>query len=186
MIRFDAIKRVMNAVKHEVVVCNIGHPAQELFAIRDRPENFYMLGSMGLASSIGLGMAMSTTRKIVVIEGDGAMLMNLGSLATIGARAARNYILIIVDNAAYGSTGFQPTFTAQGANLAAMAKACGIENCQEITEEAQITGAVTSALRSDTGPHCLVIRVQPGMPQGIPVIPLEPLIIRKRVASALK
>ncbi|MCZ6743571.1 MAG: thiamine pyrophosphate-dependent enzyme, partial [Alphaproteobacteria bacterium] len=68
----------MEAITDELVVCNIGHPAQELFVIRDRPENFYMLGSMGLASSIGLGLAMSQDKKVVVLEGDGAVAMNMG------------------------------------------------------------------------------------------------------------
>ena len=88
----------MEAITDELVVCNIGHPAQELFVIRDRPENFYMLGSMGLASSIGLGLAMSQDKKVVVLEGDGAVAMNMGSLATIGLVRPANYVLIIIDN----------------------------------------------------------------------------------------
>ena len=71
MRRYEAIQQIMEVVTNEIVVCNLGHPCQELYAIKDRPKNFYMLGSMGMASSIGLGLALATEQKVVVIDGDG-------------------------------------------------------------------------------------------------------------------
>jgi sulfopyruvate decarboxylase subunit beta len=85
MQRIDIIRRV--AAQDGLIVVNLGFPARELFVVKDRPANFYMLGSMGLASSIGLGLALSQPETVYVIEGDGALLMNLGSLATIAREA---------------------------------------------------------------------------------------------------
>ena len=80
--RRDAIKKIMENIEDEVIVCNIGFPSRELYDIQDRVRNFYMIGSMGLASSIGLGLAISKVdEKIVVIDGDGSLLMNMGSFA---------------------------------------------------------------------------------------------------------
>ena len=160
MWRFEAIKRIIEVINNEIVVCNLGHPAQELFAIKDRPQNFYMLGSMGLASSIGLGLALSTNRKVIVLDGDGAVLMNLGTLTTIGFNQPKNYILIIIDNEAYGSTGFQPTFTAYGLRLDHIAKACNIPHTFLITQEAEIKEKLEKVLKADDGPYCMVIKTR--------------------------
>ena len=83
MRRIDAIRIIAEIVEEEMIVANIGFPSRELYSLHDRNRNFYMVGSMGLASSIGLGLAMSTKQKIWVIDGDGSVLMNLGTLATI-------------------------------------------------------------------------------------------------------
>jgi len=186
MRRFEAIKKVMETIKDEIVVCNLGHPSQELFMIKDRPENFYMLGSMGLASSIGLGLALSTEKKVVVLEGDGSTLMNLGSLATIGANQPKNYLLVIIDNGAYGSTGFQPTFTAHGLRLDAVAQACTIQNTFFITQEATITPVMEEVLRSDQGPYCVIIKAEKGMPDDLSIIPYEAITIRDRFMESVK
>jgi len=84
MRRYEALQEIMKAITDEPVVCNLGHPAQELFAVRDRPQNFYMLGSMGLASSIAHGLALCRSGKVVAIDGDASVTMNLGGFATIG------------------------------------------------------------------------------------------------------
>ena len=179
----------MEAITVELVVCNIGHPAQELFVIRDRPENFYMLGSMGLASSIGLGLAMSQDKKVVVLEGDGAVAMNMGTLATIGLVRPANYLLIIIDNERYGSTGFQPSFTASNLRLDAVARACGVERVTLIDAEARITPAVEGALGANDGPQIMAISpsqaAETGMPDGIGVIPMDGLGIRDRFIDAV-
>ena len=99
MKRMEAISEVAAAAEKALIVCNIGFPSRELYAAADRPENFYMLGSMGLASSIGLGLALvRPERKVIVLDGDGSVLMNLGALATIAHNALENYLLIILDN----------------------------------------------------------------------------------------
>ena len=122
MNRYELIETLVPVLKDALVVCNIGIPSQELFSIRDRENHFYMLGSMGLCSSIGLGLALTTNKSVVALEGDGALLMNLGTLATIGNRAPDNLILLVIDNGSYGSTGDQATYTSEATSLADMAR----------------------------------------------------------------
>jgi sulfopyruvate decarboxylase subunit beta len=186
MIRYEAFEIIMEYVQDEVVVCNLGHPCQELFAIRDRPLNFYMLGSMGLATSIGLGLAVSTSRRVVVLEGDGSMLMNLGSLATIGHLCPRNYVLIIMDNGSYGSTGFQDSFTARNLNLERVARACNIERACIVDTEATMREVVPAALRSDQGPVCIVAKVEKGSPPDLRPVPLTAIEIKNRFAEQIR
>src|ERR1700677_1604394 len=126
MRRYEALQEIMKVIREEPVVCNLGHPAQELFAVRDRPQNFYMLGSMGLASSIAHGLALCHNGKVVAIDGDASVTMNLGGFATIGHTQAKNLLQIIIDNGANGSTGFQPSFTAENLHLDQIARAAGI------------------------------------------------------------
>lgn len=186
MRRFEAIQKIMETVTDEIVVCNLGHPSQELFAIKDRPKNFYMLGSMGLASSIGLGLAMSLSKKVIVIEGDGSVLMNLGTLTTIWANQPKNYILIIIDNEAYGSTGFQTTFTTKGIMLDKIAKSCNIHKTILVTKEAGIKDVMEKILKSNDGPYCVVIKTEKGMPDNISIIPLDSITIRNRFIRSIK
>ncbi len=185
MRRFEAIRQIMDAVTDEIVVCTIGHPSQEVYAIKDRPKNFYMLGSMGLASSIGLGLALSTERKVIVIDGDGAVLMNLGSLATVGANKPENYVLIIIDNEAYGSTGFQPTFTGAGLQLDRIAQACNIHKAFRIVREEDIKPAVQNALEAADGPYCIVIKTEKGMPNNVSIIPHHAQWLRDRFMKSI-
>lgn len=109
-----------------LIVCNLGFPSRELFSLSDKPSHFYMLGSMGMASSIGLGLALAQKKRVYVIDGDGSLLMNLGSLATIAHHAPHNYCLIVIDNKCYSSTGNQPTCTSGKTDLAGVAAAAGI------------------------------------------------------------
>ena len=109
------------------IVASLGHPAYDLFAAGDRPANFYTWGSMGLASSVGLGLAVARpTRRVFVLDGDGSLLMNLGSLASIGLLRPANLVLVVMDNESYGTTGGQETATAHGADLEAAARAMGV------------------------------------------------------------
>ena len=99
MNRFDLLKNIQEVLKDQLVICNIGLPSQELYQIDDQPNYFYMLGSMGLASSIGLGLSLTDVqKKVVSIDGDGSILMNKSTLATIANRAPSNYTLLIIDN----------------------------------------------------------------------------------------
>lgn len=135
MKRIEAIKAIAQSARDALIVCNIGYPSRELYAVYDRVENFYMLGSMGLASSIGLGLALAQPkRKVIVLDGDGAVLMNLGTLATIANFAPENYLLIILDNCCYGSTGSQPTCTHLSTDLASMAKAAGMKKASAVAD----------------------------------------------------
>ncbi len=133
MKRIEAIALAAEAAEAcgALLISNIGFPSRELFSVKDRPENFYMLGSMGLASSIGLGLALALPeRKVMVLDGDGSVLMNMGTLATIAHHAPENYLLVILDNCCYGSTGSQPTCTHLGTDLFALAKAAGVKKVE--------------------------------------------------------
>ena len=186
MRRYEAIQQIMQVITDEIIVCNLGHPSQELFVVKDRPRNFYMLGSMGLVSSVGLGIAMSTKHKVVVIDGDGSVLMNLGTLATIGINQCKNYILVIIDNEAYGSTGFQPTCTSKGINLEQVARACNISSTSLVTKEEAIRETMQKVLKSNDGPHCMVIKTEQGMPDNISIIPYDAITIRDRFVSSIQ
>ncbi|MBO9453574.1 sulfopyruvate decarboxylase subunit beta, partial [Tropicibacter sp. R16_0] len=135
MIRSEILKEIAPILREQLVVCNIGIPSQELHAIDDQPSNFYMLGTMGLASSIGLGLALAQPKPVVVIDGDGSVLTNLGTLPTIANNVSDNYVLLIIDNGSYGSTGDQPTYAGMKTSLAAMARAAGCENVVECQAE---------------------------------------------------
>ena len=101
MIRSDVLKSLVPVISDHFVVCNIGLPSQELHMLDDQPTNFYMLGTMGLSSSIGLGLALSQKQKVIAIDGDGSVLTNFGTLPTIANNVADNFILLIIDNGSY-------------------------------------------------------------------------------------
>jgi sulfopyruvate decarboxylase subunit beta len=122
MIRSDILKAIIPVISDKLVISNIGLPSQELHMLDDQPTNFYMLGTMGLASSIGLGLALSQKETIIAIDGDGSVLTNLGTLPTIANNVADNFILLIIDNGSYGSTGDQPTYAGGKTSLAKVAK----------------------------------------------------------------
>jgi len=109
MKRIDAIKKIMKDVKDEIVISSPGMISRELYALQDRPRNFYMLGSMGCALGIGLGIAINSKHKVIVISGDGEVLMSLGTLALHKKLNPRNLIHYILDNNCHSSTGGQPT-----------------------------------------------------------------------------
>ena len=112
MIRKEAIRLISKEIVDDVIVSANGYISRDLFEVDDKPTNFYMIGSMGLASSIGLGLALQNPKKMIhVFDGDGNILMNLGSLTTIGKLKPKNFIHIIFDNSSHESTGGQPTST---------------------------------------------------------------------------
>jgi sulfopyruvate decarboxylase subunit beta len=175
MLRIEAIALAAEAAAacSALLVCNIGYPSRELFSVKDRPENFYMLGSMGLASSIGLGLALARPeRKVMVLDGDGSVLMNLGTLATIAHHAPENYLLVILDNCCYGSTGSQPTCTHLGTDLFALAKAAGAKNVREVLRVEELPPALR-------GLGVLIVKVEAGNAV-VPLVGLSPEEIVER------
>jgi sulfopyruvate decarboxylase subunit beta len=177
MRRYELLQKLVPLLQDELVVSNIGFPSQELFSLRDSERHFYMLGSMGMASSIGLGLSLGTSRRVLVIDGDGSILMNLGTLSTIGNFGPANYTLLIVDNGAYGSTGDQPTHTSGKTDLAAVARGAGVASVIEVAGED--IGEALARSRQTPGPHVIVARVMSGSPALKP-IPLSPVYIRDR------
>jgi sulfopyruvate decarboxylase subunit beta len=179
MKRIDIIRQI--AAQDGLIVANIGFPARELFSVYDRPENFYMLGSMGLASSIGLGLALSRSESVYVIDGDGALLMNLGSLATIAREAPSNLCLVVVDNRVYGSTGNQPTARADDTDIAALARAAGCKHVIEIKDEQQLRDALAAF---SLGLRVIVAHAEAGNAD-VPIIDLTPMKIKDRFMKHL-
>ena len=168
-----ALAGLAAAEQDALLICNIGYPSRELFSVRDRPENFYMLGSMGLASSIGLGLALARPEKrVMVLDGDGSLLMNLGSLASIAHHAPDNYLLVILDNCCYGSTGSQPSCTRLGTDLAALARAAGVRRVRRAEDREQLAEAMLES-------GVVVAGVEAGNAH-VPIISLSPKEIRER------
>ena len=182
MIRSEILKEIAPILRNELVVCNIGIPSQELHAIDDQPTNFYMLGTMGLASSIGLGVALAQPKTVISIDGDGSVLTNLGTLPTIGNNMPKNYILMIIDNGSYGSTGDQPTYTSQRTDLAAMARAAGCAKVVEVQDKD--TGPALEEALSSGEATVLVVKCDSGNAK-MPVITMDPVVIRDRFMKAV-
>src|SRR5579885_3499748 len=127
--RFDITRRLVALLRNEeAVIGGIGNTNFDLWAAGRRPQNFYMLGSMGLACPIALGVALAQPqRRVIALEGDGSLLMQLGALATIAMLRPKNLAIIVMDNGVYQITGAQRTATAFGADLVAIARGAGIE-----------------------------------------------------------
>ena len=109
MNRIDAIREIMENITDELVICSTGMISREAFAVRDRPENFYVMGSMGASLGIGIGLALHTDRNVIVMAGDGDILMSMGTLVLMNHLSLENLKLYILDNNCYSSTGGQKT-----------------------------------------------------------------------------
>jgi sulfopyruvate decarboxylase subunit beta len=183
MIRSEVIKSLIPVISDKLVICNIGLPSQELHLFDDQPSNFYMLGTMGLASSIGLGLALAQKDKVIAIDGDGSVLTNFGTLPTIANNVADNFVLIIIDNGSYGSTGDQPTYAGKKTSLAAVASACGCDNVLECqAQDAVVT--VQAALDSNKM-TIVVCKCESGNIK-LPVIDIDPVVIRDRFMTEVR
>jgi thiamine pyrophosphate-dependent acetolactate synthase large subunit-like protein len=183
MTRLEATRLLVAALSDEPIVASLGHPAYDLFAAKDRPANFYTWGSMGLASSIGLGLAIARPDlRVFVLDGDGSLLMNLGSLATIGWARPENLVVIVWDNGTYATTGGQDTATAHGADLEGVARALGAAGTATVHDRRGLTTAVNVA-RTDPGPWVIVAKVEESAPSGKP--PLDCGFIKQRFMAAI-
>lgn len=160
MSRQDLTRRLVGQLGNsEAVVAGIGNTNFDLFAASDRPQNFYMLGSMGLAAPIALGVALAQPdRQVIALEGDGSILMNLGTLSTIAAQAPANLTVVIWDNGLYQITGSQATATATSTDIVAVAAGCGFSQSEWATGEEHFDTLVRAAL-SEPGPHFIAARV---------------------------
>jgi sulfopyruvate decarboxylase subunit beta len=178
MARYEAIQEIMEHIDDELVICNIGFPSRELYEINDRSENFYMIGSMGLASSIGLGLALARPHEdVVVIDGDGSLLMNMGSLVTVFAANPSNLTWIVIDNGAYGSTGNQDTY-AQVVDLVDVARGVGFKNSHFYNDI-----DLKEFIRSEDASF-IVYRTEPGNSKA-PIIDLDPITIKERFMKSI-
>ena len=158
--RYEATKYVVEQVRKEPIIASLGGAAWNLFTAGDRVENLYLRGSMGLTASLGLGLAIALTdQKVIVLDGDGSLLMNLGTLCTIADQRPGNLVHIVWDNEQWGETGGQPSHTSGVTNLAGVARGAGIEKVEEITEMEKFRQVVLRALQED-GPWLIVAKVE--------------------------
>lgn len=153
-----------------VVVATTGFTGRELYALQDRPNQLYMVGSMGCASSLALGLSLARPDlRVVVADGDGAALMRMGNLATLGAYGGDGLAHVILDNGRHESTGGQATVS-HGVRFAALAAACGYGD----SVEAGNAQAVTDLICGDRGPRLAHVRTRPGVPEGLPRPSIKP------------
>ena len=160
-----------------LVVAGLGSTSWDCTAAGDSPLNFPLWGAMGNAGMIGLGLALSQpSRRVLVITGDGEMLMGLGSLATIGVQKPRNLSIVVIDNERYGETGMQATHTASGVDLAKAALACGFSGATQVRELGELA-AVREAIHAGPGPFLAQVKV---------VAEKLPLVLPPRDGGVLK
>jgi len=168
MNRFEVTKRmVATLTKGEAVVGGIGNTNFDLWCSGQRPENFYMLGSMGLAVPIALGVALAQPqRRVIALEGDGSLLMQLGCLSTVAIRAPKNLTIIVMDNGIYQITGSQVTATANAVDIVAVARACGLANSHWAADEQDFDALFASA-KERMAPSLIALKIddQPAVGQ---------------------
>ncbi len=181
--RHEALKALVERTSpdDDVVIGSTGYTGRELFAIADRPNHLYVVGSMGCASSLGLGLSLALPdKRVVVADGDGAALMRMGNLATIGAYGGGNFRHLLLDNGVHESTGGQATVS-PSVSFAAVAKACGYP---EARESVSLSG-LESFLESDRGPALLQLKTRCGVPEGLPRPDMGPRQVKERLMRHL-
>jgi sulfopyruvate decarboxylase subunit beta len=180
--RYEILKIIAPYLSEKIVVCNLGFPAKEFFHIKHQPSNFYMLGSMGMAAPIGLGVALSSKKEVVVIDGDGSLLMNPGTLATAACLAPGNLTIFAIDNKVYGSTGDQPTLTGTCVDLEIVARGLGIKDTIKASTKKELINAMKRTGKGLRFIHALAI---PGN-RDVPNISLHYLENKKQVMGFIK
>ena len=171
MLRFEATELILRHAGDRPIVGNLGPTSDELRHAGHRDRNFYTYGNMGLCSAIALGMALGTDEQVISLDGDGSLLMNLGTIATIGREAPKNLIVVVWDNEEWGQTGHQPSHTAMGTDLAQVAQSCGIRHTATVTDLEGLDSAFQTALAQE-GPWFIVAKIQET--EYMPVAPIEP------------
>jgi thiamine pyrophosphate-dependent acetolactate synthase large subunit-like protein len=182
--RRDAVAAILRPRGDALVVSGLGSPTWDVAAAGDSPLNFYLWGAMGGAAMVGLGLAMSQPRRrVVVITGDGELLMGLGSLATIGADRTPNLSIIVLDNEHYGETGMQASHTARGVDLAGIARAAAFPWVTTVYSAEELEAWLPSVY-GNQGPVLGVIKVQASQPI-LQVPPRDGTYIKTRFRTAL-
>ncbi len=157
--RREAVAQLLSARKDCLVVTGLGSPTYDCAAAGDHPLNFYLWGAMGSAATVGLGLALAQPqRRVLVITGDGEMLMGLGALATIAAKAPANLAIAVIDNERYGETGMQASHTGMGVDLAAIARGAGFKETMTVREAEELQNAA-AMLHGARGPVLTVLKV---------------------------
>ena len=182
--RRAVVAELLRDRKRLLVVAGLGSTAWDITAAGDSPLNFPTWGAMGQAAMMGLGLALAQPkRRVLVITGDGEMLMGLGSLATIGVQQPANLTVVVIDNERYGETGMQRTHTAHGIGLAAVARGCGIKESKMVTTMAGVK-ALRAAVHGKKGPLFAQVKV---VAETVPLVlpPKDGVLLKDRFRAAL-
>ena len=182
--RRDVVNELLRDRGDLLVIAGLGAPNWDVSAAGDHANNFPLWGAMGAASMMGLGLALAQPkRNVLVITGDGEMLMNIGSLATIGVEAPKNLTIAVLDNERFGETGMQKTHTAFGVDLAAIAAACGIRTSRMVRTAEQVT-ELRDLAHQGKGPAFALIKINP---EALPFVmpPADGVILTTRFRQSV-
>jgi thiamine pyrophosphate-dependent acetolactate synthase large subunit-like protein len=182
--RREVVKDLLEGRKKLLVIAGLGSTAWDITAAGDSPLSFPTWGAMGQAAMIGLGLALAQPRRrVLVVTGDGEMLMGLGALATIGVQRPANLSVVVIDNERYGETGMQTTHTAHGIDMAAIARACGFRQSRVIRTKAGVA-KLRSALHGRSGPLFAQVKV---VAEKLPLVlpPHDGVLLKDRFRAAL-
>jgi phosphonopyruvate decarboxylase len=182
--RAEALTAIRSAARpDDVIVATTGYTGRELYALGDAANQFYMVGSMGCASSFGLGLALThPERRFIVVDGDGAVLMRLGALATIGYQRPRNLVHVVLDNGCHESTGGQATVS-PSIDLPAVATACGYPRAERAASLEGLRGLVAEGGSQLTLVHA---PTAPGIPDKLPRPKITPAEVASRLGQLLR
>ena len=186
--RRDVVNHILHQRGDLLVVAGLGAPAWDVTAAGDHPLSFPLWGAMGGAAMIGLGLALAQPkRKVLVVTGDGEMLMGLGSLAVIGSHKPRNLSIVVLDNEQYGETGMQDTVTASGVDLAGIAKSAGFTMTMSIKTKSELSllkNQIYKESKTTSGPLFAQVKVDP---EKVPLVlpPREGAYLKNRFRIAL-
>jgi thiamine pyrophosphate-dependent acetolactate synthase large subunit-like protein len=181
--RREVVSLLLKDRKDLLVVAGLGSTAWDITAAGDSPLSFPTWGAMGQAAMIGLGLALARPRRrVLVVTGDGEMLMGLGSLATIGVQRPANLSVVVIDNERYGETGMQTTHTAHGVDLAAVARGCGFADSRTVTRESELA-ALRLLIYENPGPNFAQVKV---VPEKLPLVlpPNDGVVLKERFRAA--
>lgn len=179
--RRAVVKKLLEKRGDLLVVAGLGSTSWDITAAGDADLNFPTWGAMGQAAMLGLSLALAQPkRRVLVVTGDGEMLMGLGSLATIGVQQPKNLTVVVIDNERYGETGMQATHTAHGVDMAAIARACGFRNSEKILQEKDLRKIVHKI----PGPNFLQVKV---VAESVPLVlpPKDGIVLKERFRRAL-
>jgi thiamine pyrophosphate-dependent acetolactate synthase large subunit-like protein len=191
MKRIEALRAVVDVTAELPVVATCAATSRELAAVADRPNHLYLLDSMGLTTSVGTGLALaiedSAVERVIVLDGDGSLLMNLNALATAAFLRLPRLVVVCLDNASYASTAGLATY-ASDLDLGAIAAGTGL-NVLRADDPPSLLAALDEA-RSQVGPHFVHVRIQPGNAADIPLLLMDPAVLgdrfRRWLAAAMR
>lgn len=185
MKRQEALEIILDSLgKNDLAIFTTGMISREAFATDDRLANFYMVGSMGLVSPLALGVALNEPkRKVIAVEGDGSMLLNLGSMPMVAAEKPSNFLHLVLDNESYESTGGQSSISGK-IDLAKLATAADYKNVKKVKTAQSLRKALEKLLKNK-GPNFLLVKVESSHLEGVPRVSHSPEEIKERFMDCL-